>query len=660
MKYALNWQFYRLLQRFRELGIKITKKTLVKIAGYGSVVMAIFFIITAGYIYVIIQDLKHKIDLASVEGTDIVQAPSTFEQETQVNRSLFEDYLLFSGDAETKKSLDALMSEDFMTRVGGELAIHGNFDLPALRVNNCDRYRCLQNRRKFTDIPASVWKGLLGTEDFRFLEHQGVDPIAIARAIVVDIIAMKFVQGGSTLTQQLVKNLFLTNERKLKRKFIEIVYALYIENILSKEEIITLYLNEVFWGTFQGVYLKGFHAASLAYFNKVPADLDEFEATILIGLLKGPSYYDPSRGIDRIKERTKAVYQRLKGLGLVSQSEEYEWSDEDWKRWKKDFDRRAKKRNLYSYYLASQNSDTTLESFEKLVLYQAVGEVEEYLKPRVRDADIGIKILIADVNCKSFDCESSFSYYSKLQRDKRAAMTTERHQVGSLLKPIVYETLVELGKDYDDSISTEPITLNLKSGSWTPKDYSKVKVDEIELRVALQKSKNIPLVRAASEVGFDKLEEKLDPLFPRLKKPLGEFPAQLLGALELTMEEVLKTYSDFIENKCRSIVDDDVTFEDTVLFYMSQAPKTTISNLAKSPLRDALVFGKTGTTNKGLDNWYYAFDGKKVYLIWYGVESNRDKFDLRLSGAVSSFLIFQKFMNSRGKQISEIICSDTN
>lgn len=606
--------------------------------------------------YVVIQDLKHKLELNKVDSTDIIQIASHFEPETQVSSELFKDYLIYAADTETSVALNDLLSKQLIASSGKDFTILSAFELPPLRVNGCDRFRCIQNRREFRDIPAAIWKGLLGTEDFRFLDHQGIDPIAIARAIVVDVIAMKFVQGGSTLTQQLVKNLFLTNERKLKRKFTEMIYAIYIENILSKEEIITLYLNEVFWGTFQGVYIKGFHAASIAYFHKVPSELSEFEATMLISLLKGPSFYDPSRGIDRLRDRTKAVYERLRGLNLVSKSDQFLWSSSDWASWKKDYDKRSKGGHFYSYYLASQNSDRTIESFEKLVLYTSVQEVNAYLKPRVRDADIGIKIFIADLSCKSFDCESGFSFYSKQERDKRDAMTKEFHQVGSLLKPIVYETFIELGKSYDDDVSTEPITLKLKSGDWTPKDYSKVKVDEVELKVALQKSKNIPLIRIANEVGFDELEKKLIPKFPRLKSPLSEYPAQLLGALELSMEEVLRVYSDFIQNKCKSIKENDLDFEQTVLHYMSLAPETTITSLAKGPYRDARVFGKTGTTNNGLDNWYYAFDGQKVYLIWYGVESNRNKFDLRLSGAVSSFLIFQKFMNKRGKQISEIIC----
>ena len=610
----------------------------------------------SGYVYLVVQDLKLKIETTKLSSSKINQRESSFEQDTTVNKNLFKKYLLFSENSRYSGNYSSLISDRKIFDEGSQLFIPESFTLDALKVNNCERFRCLQNRREFTQIPAAVWKGLLGTEDFRFLDHQGIDPIAIARAIIVDIAAMKFVQGGSTLTQQLVKNLFLTNERKLKRKITEMIYALYIENILSKEEIITLYLNEVFWGTFQGIYLKGFHSATLAYFNKDPKFISEYEATILISLLKGPNFYDPSLGVKRLKGRTRAVFKRLGELGLVSRTGESAWSDKQWERWKKDYDKRSRGSEFYSYYLASKNSDLALESYEKLVLFESVEKVKTYLKPRLKGADIGIKIMIADLECKSFDCPQSFSFYSKLERDKRQAMESEFHQVGSLLKPIIYESFIELGKSYKDEVSTEPITLVLRSGEWTPKDYSKVKVDEIELKVALQKSKNIPLIRVANDIGFEKLEKNLITKIPRLKKPLGEYPAQLLGATELSMSEGMKIYSDFVQSKCLEINENKTDFEDSVLFYMSLATETTISNLVRPPLKEARVFGKTGTTNNGLDNWYYAFDGKRAYLFWFGVESERNKFDLRLSGAVSSFLIFQNFMNERGKLISEIIC----
>ncbi len=637
--------------------MKIAKKKLIlSCVRYLSFIALLGIIVVSGYVYVVINDLKLKIKETQISQIKFNQEKSILEADSKVYRNHLETYLLFSVKGEATKYL-------MQNAEAGELSLeknivfaNKNIELPNLYANDCKRYKCVQIRKKFAEIPSTVWKGLLGTEDFRFLDHRGVDPLAIARAIVVDIMAMKFIQGGSTLTQQLVKNLFLTNEKKISRKLKEMVYAIYIENVLAKEEIITLYLNEVFWGSFQGVYLKGFYAASLAYFNKAPKYLNEFEATILVSLLKGPNYYRPTKNIDRIKNRATAVFKRLQSLNLVTGNIQSLWSKAKWDNYQENYIARNKKNEFYTYYLITTNHEQQLEPFEKIVLYNSMKKVKSLLKERTKNADIGIKVFIADKNCEGFDCQHTFSHYSKVEREKRKAITNEFHQVGSLFKPIVYDSFIELGRSYNEEVSTEKITLDLKSGKWSPKDYSKAKDSKILLKTALQKSKNIPLIRVASEVGFDALEEKLLPRFPKLQRPLQEYPAQLLGAIELSIEEVFQTYTDFIKDKCELINKNSLKFEDTILHYMSVAGETTISKLVREPLKSAYVFGKTGTTNKGLDNWYFAFDGKEVYVIWFGVDSERNKHNLRISGASTSFRIFQEFMNHRGKLISEILC----
>ncbi|MBD66893.1 MAG: hypothetical protein CME62_16950 [Halobacteriovoraceae bacterium] len=639
------------------MGMNITpgKNTLLWVFKITVISAVIILFLVMAYVLLAVHEVQLQIEATSIQKTSIDQAPSTIEAGTSVYSHVLEDYLLYSV-SQTEEPLD-INDPLIIEKRNNNYFVKEKLELPPLMENSCALYRCVQHRKKFTEIPASIWKALLGTEDFRFLEHRGVDPVAIARAIVVDIIAMKFVQGGSTLTQQLVKNLFLTNEKKLSRKGKELVYALYIENVLTKEEIVTLYLNEVFWGVYQGVQLKGFYAASLAYFNKTPQELDEFEATVLVSFLKGPNFYHPVRGLERMKNRAHAVYNRLIDINLFSENQSLVWNEERWMKWSDDFKQRNQQNTFYSYYLASKNSDQLIDSFDKMTLYESVEKIEEFLAPRTKGADVGIKIFIADKDCNEFNCPQVFSYYSKFERDKNKAMTGEFHQVGSLFKPMVYESFIELGRDYNEYISTAPLTLNLKSGKWTPKDYSRASESEVQLKVALQKSKNIPLIRVANEIGFQKLEQALVHKIPRLKTPLEEFPAQLLGALELSMEEVFVTYSNFIQNKCLEIKNKDKEFENSVLYYMSVASETTISKIARAPLKYANIFGKTGTSNNGLDNWYFAFDGRNYYVLWFGVESERDKQNLaRVSGAVSSFLIFQNFINHRGKQISEIIC----
>ena len=633
--------------------IKIKKRVLLQYAKAVFLFFLLLSIIIGGYTYTVINELKLKISEKNITKASIKQPGSILEADTTVRKQHLEEFLIFTSNYDLiKKEIESKTLEPS----GRNYIVNKELEIAAVAENNCSRVWCIKIKRDHSEIPATIWKALLGTEDFRFLDHRGVDPMAIARAIVVDIIAMKFKQGGSTLTQQLMKGLFLTNEKSINRKVKEMIYSLYIENIIPKKQIITLYLNSVFWGSLQNIKIEGYHAASLAYFGKGPKYLTEFEATILISLLKGPNYYRPSRNIENLKNRTTAVFRRLQGLGLVTKSDSVLWTDEKWEDFKKEFIARSKKSHFKTYYLISKNAEAALNPYEKFVFYKAVNDRQKALSERTKGADIGVKAIVAEKSCSEFDCEGVFSFYSKVEREKRAAITSEYHQIGSLFKPIVYDTFVELGRDYEEEISTKKLTLKLKSGTWTPKDYSKAKVDKILLKTALQKSKNIPLVRVASEVGFDELEKLLAPKIPRLKVPLSEYPAQLLGAIELSLEEVFTVYNKFIQDKCSSIKENSLELEKTILYYMSVASETTISKLARGPLKNAYIFGKTGTSNKGLDNWYFAFDGKQIYVIWFGVESQRDKHNIKISGASTSFLIFQDFMNYRGKQISEIHC----
>lgn len=621
-----------------------------------KVAILIFFSVTlvvSGYVYSTISELKLKLKQTQLSKASLESSQSTLERETQIKYHHLGEFLLFTDNNELEQEL---LEKNSIEKKRANYFIKEQIILPKLYDNHCQKYKCIQIKKNFLEIPASIWKALLGTEDFRFLEHKGIDYFAIARAVIVDLMAMKFVQGGSTLTQQLMKNLFLTNERSISRKIKEMIYAIYIENIMEKEEIITLYLNEVFWGTFQGIYIKGFQAASLAYFNKPAEKLTEFESTILVSLLKGPNYYRPSRFIERLKQRSSAVHKRLMQLNLVSKDSTKIWSDLEWENFQKSYIKRENKNYFFYYYLVSKNVEQGIEPYEKFVFYSAVYKRKRELKSITKDADVAVKSIIADKSCESYECKKVFSFYSKLEREKRSAITGERHQVGSLFKPIVYDTFIDFGRSYEEKISTKAITLNLKSGPWSPKDYSQAKKNEILLKHALQKSKNIPLIRIASEIGFEKLEPVLKERIERLKTPLGEYPAQLLGAIELSMEEVFKIYLKFIQDKCGEIKEKKIPLEETILYYMSVAGETTISRLAKPPLKYAYIFGKTGTTNNGLDNWYFAFDGSQIYAIWFGVESKRDEYNLRISGATTSFLIFQDFINHRGKQTAEIHC----
>lgn len=632
----------------------LKKKIFFNSLKYGTMCVALM---VTGFLIVTFQEVSLKMDEIKLRKAQSTLGESRLEEGTIVNKKNLESLLAFSKIDQTVESWLTDNSDALVVQRNNYL-VNSEIKIPELLSNNCSRYRCYQNSVDFEEIPSSLWKGLIGIEDYRFLDHEGIDYISILRAIIADIKAMKLVQGGSTLTQQLVKNLFLTNEKKFSRKLKEIVYAVYIESKLKKDEIITLYFNEVFWGTIGGVYLKGINAAAIGYFDKKPKQLNDYESAILIGLLKGPYFYHPTKHTERLKQRTKVVYNRLKSLNLITSKESQIWSEQQWSEWIEKLKEKDNSSRTKSIYLVTKNTDKLFDSFDKLTFYESIAKVKQGLKERTGDLDVAVKFLAIDSKCTERYCPNTFYHYSKVERDRNKAIFEEKHQVGSVLKPIIYEQFLNFGKTLNDKVSTKPITLKLVSGDWSPKDASKVHEDFISLRYAIQKSKNIPLVRTANEIGFEKLEPVLKDYFPELLVPLSEYPAQLLGAIELSLGDLSLAYLKYFRKTCNNIQNGLYKYEDSILFELSSASDTTISRVANKTIKQIMMFGKTGTTNSGLDNWYIAFDGKTFYATWFGVDSDRKDKKLRLSGASSAFRIFQNFLQYRGKQIYELYCSE--
>lgn len=635
------------------MGIRLSKLTFKRVIKWSAGAFLVCVALGLLYVFMVVRELKLKLSAYEIRPEEAQKTASILEKGSFTWTNALETYADF---AKSRVPLKELREEKKLEKVGSRYLIKDDIELPPIFSNQCARYRCFQNRVPFKEIPSSLWKGLLGIEDYRFLQHKGVDPVSILRALIADIKAMSLVQGGSTLTQQLAKNLFLTNEKRFERKLREVVYALYLERAFSKEEIVTLYFNEIFWGAIGGIYIKGVDMASRVYFGKAPSELDDFEASMLIGLLKGPYYYHPLNHPERLKSRTNVVFNRLRELKLMSADQDLAWSDKKWKSWTDSLRKKHKSGLMKSVYLASKNDQAGLEPFEKFIYYEAVSRARAALSERTEGVDIAVKSAIVSSKCEDLDCPQSFTFYSKTERDRRRALFEERHQVGSVLKPIIYQQLIEEGKSLDDFVSTRPITLKLKSGNWTPNDGDYNGLEEVTLKYAIQKSRNIPLIRAASEVGFEALENRLLDYFPNMLTPLGEYPAQLLGAIELSLNELSKAYLKFLDRQCQDFKSGKSSYEDSLIYFLAQAEETTISRVAGDVIRSSLIFGKTGTTNNGLDNWYIAFDGQNFYATWFGVDSQRAGKKLRLYGSNSAFRIFQNFIQYRGKQVSEFVC----
>jgi penicillin-binding protein 1B len=230
-------------------------------------------------------------------------------------------------------------------------------------------------------------------------------------------------------------------------------------------------------------------------------------------------------------------------------------------------------------------------------------------------------------------------------------MSGERHQIGSLVKPLAYSIFFDLGKRPNDLVETEEIKLNLKSGEWVPKESHTINEMKVTIENALLKSLNRPVVRLAQELGFENIEKGLDSKIPRLEKPLGEFPAQLLGSSELTMREVMKSYKDVLRHECE--VKEQRA---TVMDVLSNPEESTVGASLDILLKGHKYFGKTGTTNKGKDNWYVFFDGQGIGVFWLGAERFAGAADTNLYGSSTAFKIFQNFYIFRGKRYPVLSC----
>lgn len=586
-----------------------------------------------------------------------------FEEGSLLKFDELESYFNFS--SEKKSFLDffnrALEAGDmtWSKEIIGGLQVNRDMKIKSLMGNDCLELYCYQHYLPFEYIPAIFWKGLIGVEDQRYLDHFGVDLKSLLRAVVTNVKTMKFSQGGSTISQQLVKNLFFTNEKTMTRKIKEMIVSVYIENQYSKEKILEAYLNEVHWGALQGIKIKGVMGASLFYFGKKPGEITPFEGAILIGLLKGPGFYNPLKKVERLKERAEVVYKKLIKENFVSNDLSVIWKKREWENFTERLKKLEKTKNYQSIWKTLGDRDPALFLFEKFILIQKVSEVQtgisEKYNGKFNTDDISIKVSMGPI-----DGSFKYGFYSRIERNKEKALLEEKQQVGSSIKPIIYSIFQDMGRRMDDYVSTDPVVIKLKSGNWSPKEAHKTLEAKITMTEALMKSYNRPLIRVSEELGFSAIEERIKKYFPAIKTPLGEYPSELLGSMELGVDELREAYVKFVKAECGKIKNSERFMDQSVLQILSDPNQTTVEYSVDKVMQKLKFFGKTGTTNNGYDNWYVAFDGKNVTVVWVGYEGERKTKSLGLYGSTTAFNVFQNFYRDRGRRFQQFGCELVN
>jgi len=542
-----------------------------------------------------------------------------------------------------------------------------------------------QNPIAISDIPSSMRYAAMAIEDVHFLEHPGVSFRSIVRALVQDIRAGKFVQGGSTITQQLMKNLFFSREKSLLRKFQEALYAMITEMKYSKEAILEAYLNEVYLGQWSTHEIHGVQEGARFYFNKPASDLSLVQSATLAAIIQLPNAHDPHRNPDRVIKRRNLVlkkmweagfilgdeYQESTGepLGVVSPERNLEdvgyFMDLVFLELPPNIKDRLTQEHLTVYtslnpFLQSSASRSLKSQLDRITQGYASIKKKDATGIRLQGALIAV-----DVNQCSVIALQGGSGYRQTQFNRVLA---GKRQPGSLFKPFVFLTAFEKAT-FEKPFSAEtkldgsPFEWAYDKQKWAPKNYEEETPQEVSAAEALQKSINIPTARLAQSVGLEALQQNIIKSGIQSKIPL--FPSISLGSAEVSPWELAESYvtlanlgqgchlrpvtqvfdengnsiwSASVQKEAR--LNPDATYK-TVELLKGVFVQGTASSAQGTGVRLEGFAGKTGTTNDFKDAWFVGFSPEILVMVWVGYDEAEK---VGLTGAAAALPIWVDFI----------------
>jgi penicillin-binding protein 1B len=530
------------------------------------------------------------------------------------------------------------------------------------------------------EVPALLPEALKAVEDRAFDTHHGVNPLAILRALFVNVRAGQVEQGGSTLTQQLVKSYFLDNRRTLRRKAEEAVMAVILESRFEKADIMNAYINEIWLGQDGNRAVHGFGLASQFYFGKPLAELGLHEVSLLVAIARGPSYYNPRRHPERALERRNLVLRVLVEQGVVS--------EEDAARALKkplgvaeagtkggsffpaflDLVRRQLRRD----YAESDLTEVGLTVFSTLdpLLQQKAelaleGELER-LDESGRKAAKGLEGVVVVTTPQTGEVAAMVGGRQASYAGFNRALDAKR-PIGSLAKPIVYLAALETGRYTPVSfLPDEPVDLKLPNGDhWKPQNFDKQLRGPVTLVRALTQSLNLPTVHLGLDIGLDKVARTFEDL--GLEERPAELPSMLLGATNLTPLEVAQVYNTLANGGFRSplravraVVNErgealkapELEVAEAVspesVYVLERMMVEVMARGTGRPARnqlpaDLVVAGKTGTSNDYRDSWFAGFSGSHLVVAWVGHDDNSPT---GLTGTTGGLAVWSRLMGS--------------
>lgn len=530
------------------------------------------------------------------------------------------------------------------------------------------------------EIPALLEAALISVEDRRFLTHHGLDPEGIGRALVVNVRAGEVRQGGSTLTQQLIKSYFLDSRRTWGRKFTEAAMAVLLEWHYDKEEILTAYINEVYMGQDGPRAIHGFGLASAFYFGKPLLELDLAETATLVAIVRGPSYYNPWRQAERVLERRNLVLQILADQRVID-AEAVELAAAEplglrgrataGPSYQPAFLGLVRRQLARDYRDADLDSAglivlTTLDPLAQRVAQAAVSEGVARLRQRgeatanLEGAAVVSRPATGEVLAVVGGAQGSFSGLNRA--------LDARRPIGSLVKPAVYLAALETGRySLASTLDDWPVDVPLPNGTvWQPTNFDEQARGPVPMLRALAESLNLATVDLGLEIGVEAVAEKLGRLSGAQAPPA--YPSLLLGSVEYPPFEVAEFYGALAAGgfraplrSVRAVLDPEgeplsrypleieAVADPAAVVQLQHALRMVFergtARAAAARLGGRRYAGKTGTSGDFRDSWFAGFGGDTLAVVWVGRDDNQS---MGLTGASGALPIWTDIMAGVG------------
>jgi penicillin-binding protein 1B len=629
------------------------------------------------------SDLEARIRRLGYEGND-TDSQTSYYQILKPNHMLVHNDASVPGDPNRKAEIvcagnTVRVITDSSTRIGlSQFALK-----PEMLSNAIDKNREKRRFVSYQDLPPVLINAVLAAEDRRFFIHSGIDPIRILQALIVDLREGDVSQGASTLTQQFVKNYFLTPEKTWRRKFADAYMSILLEKRLSKTQIFELYSNEVYLGQAGSFSIVGFGEAADAFFDKSVKDLTLEEAATLAGIITAPNRYTPLRYAQRAIARRNLVLDQMADYQMISPKERDEAKAKPLT---------VKPASILNYsdapYFVDYVQDILIEKFGDAALALSKFKVFTTLNADLQRAafesiQTGMQELDAYFSKRKQPVPPGTAQASLIAIDPKNGnilamiggrnygtsqfnrITQSKRQPGSIFKPFVYAAALETAYysptplTVASTVLDQPTQFTFEDLEYEPKNFKEEYLGQVTMRQAITKSLNIATIKFAEKTGYSKVSELAQKL--GLNEKIKPYPAMAIGSFEITPLEMVRAYTAFANGGLLSDLTPITGIQDgtgksvsiehaqpkrvltpQIAFMVTSLLQSVINNGTGAGARSrgfALpAAGKTGTSH---DGWFAGYTPDLLCIVWVGFDDNRE---LNLSGSQSALPIWTDFM----------------